>query len=470
MSENGCAGLPADIMTEAKSAPPSLGELLDSSDACIQKDSSSTTGKGPLQSFLDLACLQHHRGSGRLEYRTECPLHQRPLRPCPKNEDDYARVATTPTARTVSKFAQITKYLKEITRHGDETKGIRVENLIGFAHVPLGLAGPLDIHGHYQKGSIVAPMATVEATVVAGTARGCKAFQASGGVKAFAMDEGMGRAPVFFFPSVDDAVAFYKRVPSLRAQLQKDAEATSRYARLIRLTPHLMGTTVHVHFEYETGAAAGQNMTEIATTTATRKLLQSDLGKELKIIRVNPEGNMTADKCGVAAKAVRHPRGVQVMVWGKVSRQACEQNLRCHPAVLAEAFREAHKGDIRNSMEGSSVNVANAMAAIFIATGQDVACLVESCWAHLIVDYDESISPGISFSMFFPSVVVGSVGGGTVYPTQKEGLNMIGCAGPGRKWALAETIAAFVMVADVSTGAAVASNTKTSGHLKMARL
>lgn len=90
--------------------------------------------------------------------------------------------------------------------------------------------------------------------------------------------------------------------------------------------------------------------------------------------------------------------------------------------------------------------------------------------AHLIVDYDESTSPDITFSMFLPSVMVGSVGGGTVYPTQKEGLNMIGCAGPSKKWALAETIAAFVLVADASTAASVASNTKTSGHLKLARL
>ncbi|KAL8866984.1 MAG: hypothetical protein Q9174_005953 [Haloplaca sp. 1 TL-2023] len=194
-----------------------------------------------------------------------------------------------------------------------------------------------------------------------------------------------------------------------------------------------MGMTVHVHFEYETGAAAGQNMTEIATTVATRKLLQSDLGKELKIIKVNPEGNITADKCGVAAKAVRHPRGVQVMVWGTVTREACERVFRCHPTILVQALREAQKGDIRNSIEGSSVNVANVMAALFIATGQDVACVVESCWAHLIVDYDESTSPDITFSMFLPSVVVGSVGGGTVYSTQKEALSMLGCAGAGKK-------------------------------------
>ena len=75
----------------------------------------------------------------------------------------------------------------------------------------------------------------------------------------------------------------------------------------------------------------------------------------------------------------------------------------------------------------------------------------------------------ISFSIFLPSVLVGSVGGGTVYATQREALEIVGCAGPGRKWALAETIAAFALVTDVNTAASVASNTKSGGHQKLAR-
>ena len=190
-------------------------------------------------------------------------------------------------------YKEVTNNLKHITRHRDETEGVRVENLIGFAQVPLGVAGPLQIHGHHQHGSIVAPLATVETTLVAGVSRGCKAFQAGGGVSAFAMSEGMGRAPVFFFPSVNDAVAFYRRLPSLEGQLRGDAEATSRSAKLVRITPHVIGSNVHVHFVYETGDAAGQNMTEFATVAACAKLLSSELGKELKIVKITPEGNMS---------------------------------------------------------------------------------------------------------------------------------------------------------------------------------
>ena len=72
------------------------------------------------------------------------------------------------TKANMDKYKEVTKNLKHITRHSDETEGIRVEKLIGFTQLPLGVAGPLQIHGHYQKGSIVAPLATVEATLVAG--------------------------------------------------------------------------------------------------------------------------------------------------------------------------------------------------------------------------------------------------------------------------------------------------------------
>ena len=75
----------------------------------------------------------------------------------------------------------------------------------------------------------------------------------------------MGRAPVFIFRSVDCAVAFYKRLPDPKDQLRRDAEATSRYIRLLRLTPHIMGMEVHVLFEYACGDAAGQNVVTIAT-------------------------------------------------------------------------------------------------------------------------------------------------------------------------------------------------------------
>lgn len=158
-------------------------------------------------------------------------------------------------------------------------------------------------------------------------------------------------------------------MPSFVGLLRKDAEATSRCAVLVNVTPHFVGKTVHVQFDYETGDAAGQNMTEFATITACMKLLSSELGKELKIIKVNPEGNMSADKKTAAPKAVRHPRGVQVMAWGTLTYQVCQEVFHCHSAELYQTLQVFKEGDSRNSLDGSSIHVSNVIAAMFVACG-----------------------------------------------------------------------------------------------------
>ncbi len=79
------------------------------------------------------------------------------------------------------------------------TEDIKIENCVGFTRIPLGLAGPLTIHGK-SKRTVYGPLATVEPTLVASCSRGCKAFQAMGGIKVKALSESLSRAPVFTFP------------------------------------------------------------------------------------------------------------------------------------------------------------------------------------------------------------------------------------------------------------------------------
>jgi hydroxymethylglutaryl-CoA reductase len=80
----------------------------------------------------------------------------------------------------------------------EDAKDIEIENCIGFTRVPLGLAGPLTIQGE-SKRTVYAPLATVEPTLVASCSRGCKAFEAMGGIQVSALSEGLSRAPVLTF-------------------------------------------------------------------------------------------------------------------------------------------------------------------------------------------------------------------------------------------------------------------------------
>ncbi|KAJ6259819.1 3-hydroxy-3-methylglutaryl-coenzyme A reductase [Drechslerella dactyloides] len=361
--------------------------------------------------------------------------------------------------------------LGNITQNGAAAKqleGIKIENAIGFAQVPIGIAGPLDIHGLYQQQKgVMAPLATLEATLVASCSRGCKVLQACGGVHAAALSEGMSRAPVFRFSTIRDAVEFYRQIPAHFEELQESAHSSSRFVRLVSVTPHVVGADVHVKFVYTSGDAAGQNMTTIATQKACMDLLESRKDLEPKIIGFFICGQMSSDK-KMSWGNVREPRGVQVLAWATITNEACQRILRCNTADLSRDFASMREGMIRNGGMGTSVNTANVISAMFLACGQDSASVLESGWVQLTHEHDPK-TQDLTLSMFFPSLVVGTTGGGTGYATQREALELIDCYGPGKKFALAETIAAFCLALDVSTTSAGTTNTFSDSHKRMAR-
>ena len=121
--------------------------------------------------------------------------------------------------------------------------------------------------------------------------------------------------------------------------------------------------------------------------------------------------------------------------------------------TLLEAHSTLQEGAIRIGALGSNVNVANLMASVFIATGQDVANVVESASAQLhmsavskkeldeaqktmlyysngkVFDADKTEEGGVYVSLQLPSVIAATVGGGTMLATQKECLQIMGCHG-----------------------------------------
>ncbi|KAJ8114350.1 hypothetical protein OPT61_g3745 [Boeremia exigua] len=108
------------------------------------------------------------------------------------------------------------------------------------------------------------------------------------------------------------------------------------------------------------------------------------------------------------------------------------------------------------------------MAAMFIACGQDAGSVAESAWTQLTTTYDAETKI-LKQSLFVPSLPVGSVGGGTMYPSQKASLGLLKCQGEGGKRRLAGLVACFCMALDISTAAAIASGGFTDAHKKLAR-
>ena len=88
------------------------------------------------------------------------------------------------------------------------------------------------------------------------------------------------------------------------------------------------------------------------------------------------------------------------------------------------------------------VEFANGLAAMCVATGQDVANLAESS-AGLV--YADLLADGsYYYSITIPALIVATYGGGTGLPTQRECLELLGCYGPGQVRKFAEIVAADV--------------------------
>ncbi|KAF2150292.1 substrate-binding domain of hmg-CoA reductase [Myriangium duriaei CBS 260.36] len=343
---------------------------------------------------------------------------------------------------------------------------VRIENPIGFVQIPVGLAGPLTILGKHQSGTFYAPLATTEAALVASCARGCKVFQKSGGIRAAALKEGMIRAPVFRFKTIDDAIDFAATLSQYEEFFRKSAEKTTRFGRLQGIEPHLIHNEVHVRFTYTCGDAGGQNMSTIATYTACHAFLDR-YGAEHRVIDFMLEGQMSGDK-KLALMNVTNPRGVSVVAWGIVSDKTSQEILGCTTTRLHRMVMTGRTGSMRAGMVGENANASNVLAALFVACGQDVGCIFEAGWAQIITSIDED-TKDMTLSLYIPSLPIATVGGGTGYATQMEALGLLGCVGEGKKWALAETIAAFALALEVSTIGAMSNDTFSGSHERLAR-
>jgi NADP-dependent 3-hydroxy-3-methylglutaryl-CoA reductase len=351
-------------------------------------------------------------------------------------------------------------------QNDEETDSIRIENCVGFSKVPIGLAGPVHITGPGVDNKLYAPLATYEPTLVASCSRGCKVFDNSGGIQFDVLGDGMSRAPVFVFQSLKHAIAFYRAVPTFQNEFSEWAQSTSRFAQLQELRAVIIGSHVHLFCSFYCGDAAGQNMVTKAANHACQ-LLCKTYAERFHIKDFFIEGQLASDKKPSWGN-VRSPRGVQVVAWGTITPASCQSYLGCTTEQLAEIQRILKEGGIRNGQFGSNINTANIVAAMFVSTGQDIGSVAEASWSHLTTELDEK-TKHLTVSLFFPSLTVGTVGGGTNYGTQKEALGMLGCMGPYKKHALAGIIASFALALDISTSAALGNNTFTDAHMRLAR-
>lgn len=353
------------------------------------------------------------------------------------------------------------QHLNSFSFSPEITKG-NIENFTGVSQIPIGLAGPLKINGEHAKGEFIIPLATTEGTLVASYNRGMKVINICGGVTTTVTADQMQRAPVFVFTSSRQARDFSNWIDDHFSEIKLQAEQTSRIAKLTRIESFLLSKFVFLRFNYQTGDAAGQNMVSKATLVACNWILSQNK----TIIHFYLEGNFATDKKHSQINCLS-PRGKKVVAEVVIKEEILKKELRADTQTLCRHGSISNLASMLAGTNNNGLHSANGLTAMFIATGQDVANIAESSAAFIYAE--PTVDNDLYVSLTIPSLIIGTVGGGTGLPTQRECLGILGCYGPNKAKKLAEIMAAAALAGELSLAGAISSWDWISSHERYGR-
>jgi hydroxymethylglutaryl-CoA reductase (NADPH) len=346
---------------------------------------------------------------------------------------------------------------------GAEEYSGNVENYIGTVKVPVGVIGPLRVTGIHATGDYHIPLATTEAALVASYGRGAFAATKAGGISTAVLYEGVIRTPAFTFDNILNAGLFVEWIANNTDTLRGAAERTTRHGKLSSIEPVIDNNVVFLICRYTTGDASGQNMVTIATHALCEKIAADCT---VKINRWYIEGNFSGDK-KASALGLMTGRGRKVSASVVLPAAVIKKILGTTAEEMLAYGRIADLGAKLSGQMGAQAHYANGLAALYIATGQDAACVAESAVGFTRM---EARGDDLFCSVSMPNILVGSVGGGTNLGSQSAGLNILGLKGAGNGAALAEVTAALCLCGEISIVAAIAAGDFSRAHENLARL
>jgi len=370
------------------------------------------------------------------------------------NEDDYSQDIVRQRQAFIEETTGASlDHTKQFSFEPSEMAG-NIENLFGVAQVPIGLAGPLLVNGEHAQGEFYVPMATIEGTMLASYNRGMRVIRESGGVTTTVSGEAMQRAPVFVFPSAREARDFGLWLTDNFEAIKAVAEETTSVGKLNEIEQYHAHNMIFTRFDYSTGDAAGQNMTSKATFVACEWInTQFDALSHYLL-----SGNFDTEKKTSSVNLLKG-RGRRVTAEITIPRDVMIDNLRVSPQQMHYGQGISTMSALLTNSSNNAAHPANGLAALYLATGQDIANIAES---NQCTTYNKVTREGdYHFSITFPALIMATYGGGTALPTQRECLQIMDCLGPGKALKLTEIAAALALAGELSLGAAAKVDQKT---------
>lgn len=343
------------------------------------------------------------------------------------------------------------------------------ENMIGVAQIPMGVSGPLKIcHLSFGIQYYYIPLATTEGALVASVNRGCKAIAESGGAMVDSYRVGATRGPVFKVKNLIESDRLNTFLDEHLDDFRKITKETSRHLKLKKFIARGVGRYRFIRFTFDTADAMGMNMATIATT-ALVQFIEEKTGASC----ISVAGNFDIDKKSAWLNVIEN-RGFKA--WAEVTLPS--SSLRTTLKTSAKKIYEVWlaKCMIGSAMSGSmgfNAQYANVIAAVFLATGQDLGHVAEGSMG---ITTAEIQGKDLYVSVYLPDLMVGTVGGGTGLATQKEALELLGVAGGSpageegkNAQRFTEIVAGAVLAGEISLLASEAEGSLAIAHERLAR-
>ena len=376
--------------------------------------------------------------------------------------DDYSqRMSAQRREHARQKTGSVLQHVAHYSLDEADLRG-NIENFVGVAQVPIGLAGPLRVQGEHAQGEFYIPLATTEGTLVASFNRGMRALERSGGVKTAVVEQAMQRSPVFIFEDALAAKHFGTWVEEHFAPIAAAADSTTHAGKLIYIQQYAVGPLRYLRFNYTTADAAGQNMTSRATLAGC-EWIRENYPRPLKFLL---SGNMETDKKHSHINMLS-TRGKRVIAEAVLSRELLARDFGVDTREVFAMRQVTNAGAFLSGASNNGLHFANGLAALFIATGQDVADVAES---HAGIVYTQLLDNGDYYwSITLPSLIVATYGGGTGLATQRECLELLDCYGAGKVNKFAEICAAVVLAGEISLAGAIMHGDWVAAHEQYGR-
>ncbi len=277
------------------------------------------------------------------------------------------------------------------------------------------------------------------------------------------VEEGIGRTPGFIFRDLVEVEAFVNWTSTQLDVFRDVAKSTSRYRSFSDMLVTVEGNHVYLNLQFLTGDATGQNMVTIATEALCMYIAENTpvMPRQSFV-----EANLSGDK-KACAQTLTSVRGKKVVAEVTLPADLVSKRLHTSPKRMAKCWQMGALGGVMSGAIGVQGHYANGLTALYVACGQDIACVAESAIGVTRIDVTDA--GALYAAVTLPGLTVGTVGGGTGLPSQRACLDIMGLAGPNKAKALAEVSAGLILAGEISITGAISAGHFARAHLRLAR-